>query len=112
VDSVKRASALLAAGCMGGALTFAGLVAFTLRSRDGFAPFDPWLALAVFIPLSLAGLIRLLFLKVDRARTWAVLAIALGILGIGLLFYLEYSGSLVHVMMCPDRSAHVEHFNV
>jgi hypothetical protein len=96
---------------MGGALTFAGLVAFTLQSHDGFSPFDPWLALIVFVPLSLVGVVRLLFLKVDRARTWAVLAIFLGILGVGLLFYLEYSGSLVHVLMRPDRSEQMEHLN-
>jgi hypothetical protein len=96
---------------MGGALTFAGLVACTLRSHGGFAPFDPWLALIVFIPLTLVGLVRLLFLKPDRARTWAVLAIVLGLLGVGLLFYLEYSGSLVHVMMRPDRSSQLEHLH-
>jgi hypothetical protein len=111
VDSGKKAAALLAAACMGGALTFGGLVACTLRSQGGFASFNPWLALIVFIPLSLAGVVRLLFLKVDKAKTWAVLAIVLGILGVGLLFYLEYSGRLVHVMMRPDRSVQVDHFH-
>lgn len=102
MDSGRKAAGLLAAACMGGALTFAGLVACALNSRDGLAAFDPWLALIVFIPLVLVGVIRLLFLKTDLARIWAVLAIVLGILGAALLFYLEYSGRLVHVRMRPD----------
>jgi len=96
---------------MGGALTFAGLVVFTLHSH-GVASFDPWTALVVFAPLALLGLLRLIVRGIEGARTWGTIALLLGLLGIGLLFYLEYSGALVHVMTRPDRPDVAEAYRV
>lgn len=75
------------------------------------ASFDPWLALLVFVPLFLVGLVRLIFLRNGGARTWAVLALVLGILGVGLLFYLDHSGRLVHLDMRPVRAVDREGYH-
>ena len=75
------------------------------------AAFDPWLALVVFVPLIVVGLVRLIFLRSGGAGTWAVLALVLGILGVALLFYLDSSGRLVHLDMRPERAVDWEEYD-
>lgn len=79
-----------------GLAAIAGIVSYTLRNDSGHTGFSPYLALGVFIPASLAGLIQLLFFRAPgSAKRWAVLALLTGIAGICLLVYLDLSNTLL-----------------
>ncbi len=79
-----------------GLAAVAGIVSYVLRNDSGHTGFSPYLALGVFIPASLAGLIQLQFLRTPgSARRWAVMAILTGIGGICLLVYLDLSNTLL-----------------
>ncbi|HOP26879.1 MAG TPA: hypothetical protein PK907_11795 [Candidatus Sabulitectum sp.] len=89
-------SVIMMFSSVAGVAAIAAIVSYVLRNDSGHTGFSPYLALGIFIPASLAGLVQLLFFRAPgSARRWAVVALFTGIAGICLLVYLDLSNTLL-----------------
>ena len=79
------------------ALVIASLVAFAFRNDSGECAFSPYIALIVFIPVVVTGLVQIIFQRKDHsAAFWGATALFIGLAGVALLVYLDRSETLVH----------------
>lgn len=97
MNTKKAATFMTIAVSLTAALIVGSLVAYTIRNESGHSGFEPYIALAVFIPVTAVGLVQIFFQRKDRsAMLWGVIALVVGLAGIALLVYLDKSGTLVY----------------
>ncbi len=93
---VRVMKSILMAAAILGLAAITGIVAYTVQNDSGHTGFSPYLGLAVFVPVALAGLFQIFFLRTPRAaRRWGVIALLAGVIGIALLVYLDKSNTLL-----------------
>ncbi|MCB1213916.1 MAG: hypothetical protein KDK66_00435 [Deltaproteobacteria bacterium] len=77
-------------------LLILAILGYTLQNTSGHTGFNPYLALWIFIPVSLIGLFNVLYTREQSPKKLpALLALTFGLLGILLLVYLDQSNTLL-----------------
>jgi hypothetical protein len=90
--------------CLAGLVAIATILLYSLQNRSGHCGISPWLSLIVFVPLLLAGIVGLLRSGGYRSlRTSARLGIAVSLLGVLLLVYLDISNTLLQYEVWIER---------
>gem|GEM_PF-4576354 len=97
MNTRRAATFMTMAVSLTAALVIASLVAFTFRNDSGQCAFSPYIALTVFIPVLVTGLVQIIFQRRDHSAVfWGASALFMGLAGIVLLVYLDRSETLVH----------------
>lgn len=97
-ESAARAAFLI------GSTAIAALAAHAVTNSSGHTSLDPWMALLVFLPVALTGLLNRLTCSEQGCRAlWGYLAIAAGLAGVLLLAYLDLSGTLLQYEAWIER---------
>ncbi len=101
----KSATTWLLSLCSFAGLTLIlAIVVYTAQNGSGHTGMNPYLGLWLFVPIALAGMVRLLVSWRAPGAKWPALASLLtGMLGIGLLAYLDITNTLLEYGVWLDR---------
>ena len=89
---------------LAGLAAITAIVIYTVQNDSGHTGFNPYLALAMFVPVAVVGILHLAILRSSgAARLFAIFAIVIGIAGVGLLIYLDQSNTLVQYEVWCER---------
>ena len=87
-----------------GFLTLCAILAYAAQNHSGHTGLNPYLALAVFVPLGITGLSFLLMIPCPWRHHWlSVSAILIGLFGVMFLVYLDQSNTLLRYEVWIDR---------
>ncbi len=93
----------VAAGVVGLAAV-GGIVWYAAQNDSGHTGANPWLALVVFVPAALVGVLHLVARRHRRLPAWpGMAAMVIGCGGVGLLVYLDWSNTLLEYGVWLDR---------
>lgn len=85
-------------------LLSSGIIAYTLDNESGHTGIDPYLALVVFVPAAVTGVIQLALSGSLGLPRWPGLAaVFFSVFGIGLLVYLDVSNTLLQYEVWVSR---------
>ncbi len=98
------ATGVVILAALAGLAAIATIVVFTAQNDSGHTSVNPYLALALFVPVAVAGILHLTFLRSSGAARWcAILAVVIAIAGTGLLIYLDQSNMLLQYDVWCER---------
>jgi hypothetical protein len=95
---------LLNLGSFAGLALILAITVYAVQNKSGHTGMNPYRGLALFIPIALAGVICLLASWRSPGAKWpAVVALLTGMLGVGLLVYLDITNTLLEYGVWIDR---------
>lgn len=98
------ASGVLTLSFTAGLVTVGFLLTYTIQNDSGHTGLDPYHALAVFVPVSIIGLIHLAVVRPFGSAGWlAASAFVVGLFGVAFLVYLDRSNTLLQYEVWIDR---------
>ena len=87
-----------------GLAVIAAILVYVIMNDSGHTGFNPYSALMVFGPVTTAGILHLSFIRCGGiARRCSILAVVVGIMGSGLLVYLDQSNTLLQYEIWIQR---------
>jgi|TARA_B100000959_G_C14994041_1_gene629320 peptidoglycan/LPS O-acetylase OafA/YrhL len=87
-----------------GLAAIVGILIYAFQNDSGHTGFDPYTTLVVFVPVVLAGILRLVMQRGNTAARWCALcAVLVGITGVVLLVYLDQSNTLLQYEVWIQR---------
>ncbi len=100
----KIATGAVVLAALAGLAAIAAILVYARRNGSGHTGMSPYVALALFVPVVVAGALHLTLLRGSGAAKWCgVCAILVGIAGVGLLVYLDQSNTLVQYEVWIER---------
>lgn len=95
---------LLSLSSFAGVALILAIIAYAVKNDSGHTGMNPYLGLWLFIPIALAGIVRLFVFRRAPGAKWLGLASLLaGVLGIGLLVYLDVTDTLLEYEVWNSR---------
>ncbi len=89
---------------LAGLAAIVGILVYAFQNDSGHTSFDPYAALVVFVPVALAGILRLVLQRSNTAARWCALcAVLIGIAGVALLVFLDQSNTLLQYEVWIQR---------
>lgn len=96
MNKSKLSAAFIILICFVGVIGLISIFSYSYINKTNHTSIDPYIALFIFIPVALIGLIELLVnLKKKSIRWLAIVSILIGLAGIILLIYLDKSNTLL-----------------
>jgi len=87
-----------------GLAVIAAILVYVIMNDSGHTGLNPYSALMVFGPVTIAGILHLSFIRCCGIARWcSILAIVVGIMGSGLLVYLDHSNTLLQYEVWIQR---------
>jgi hypothetical protein len=87
-----------------GLAVIAAILVYVIMNDSGHTGLNPYSALMVFGPVTIAGILHLSFIRCGGIARWcSILAVVVGIMGSGLLVYLDHSNTLLQYEVWIQR---------